>query len=99
MTEKRIVTPIGFLEILVEIDPTIPKEYMTFTRSKIRVSAIDLSYSDETNVLIGNKLAIPLKTGRYSVSAYLGQIPSEEVNVEIEAGLVRKVTFFFGKQT
>jgi hypothetical protein len=99
MTEKRVITPIGFLEILVEIDPSIPPDYVRFTRSKITVGSADRSFNTETNVLIGQNQVIPLKAGKYKASASLGVVSSEEIDLDIEAGLVKKVRFFFGKET
>jgi hypothetical protein len=99
MTEKKVITPIGFLEILVEIDPSIPTDYIMFTRSKITAASEDKSFYSETNVMIGQTQAIPLKAGKYKVSASLGGIPSKEIDVDLKAGQVQKVTFAFGKET
>jgi hypothetical protein len=100
MAENKVTTLIGFLEILVEIDPSIPQEYVMFTRSTVKV--IPMGGGDffvETNVMIGQKQAIPVKAGKYRVNASLGGIPSKDIDLDIGAGQVQKVTFFFGKES
>lgn len=99
MAEDRVVTPVGFLEVLVEVDKSVPPDYLLFTRSKISAYAKDGSSALETNVVIGSKQAIPLRAGKYKVFASFGGIPSKDIELEIVAGEVRKVVFYFGKET
>lgn len=100
MSEKKVVTPIGFLEAVIEVDPSLPSDFFLFTRSYVEVyKPTDPPYSSKTSVIIGSKIAIPLLAGKYKAHAMLGQILSKEIEVEIEAGKIEKVTFYFGKET
>lgn len=83
----------------MEIDTSIPVDYMSLTRSKIEAVSVEGSYYTETSVIIGQKLAIPMKAGKYRVSASLGTITSKEIEVDVAAGQLEKVTFYFGKET
>jgi len=98
MSEKKVVTPTGFIDVKIELDPSIPLGALTFTRSSIRIWSTEPYYFSETTIPVGDSQSIPLRPGKYEVEANLGGVVSGKTEVEIVAGQVAKVKFFFGKE-
>ncbi|MGD0645875.1 MAG: hypothetical protein ABSA75_13295 [Candidatus Bathyarchaeia archaeon] len=99
MTEKKIVTPTGFIEAKIEIDPVLSIEALDYTRTFIKVyTKTTPILSSSTTVPIGEAKAVPVKPGKYAVKAFLGSLSSEQYEIEVAAGQVVKLAFFFGKE-
>ena len=98
ITEQKIVTPLGFVENIIQVDSKVPKETLQLMRTYIRVVSLTSTFRTTVNAPIGEKVTIPLPPGKYRMSAFLGQLPSDTVNLNVEDGQIAKVTFFFGKE-
>jgi hypothetical protein len=98
MSEQKIVTPIGFIEVKIEVDNSIPKETLQLIRSSIRIISLESSFRSTINALIGEKASIPVKPGKYRITCYLGDLNSEPAEICLEAGQVSKLRFYFGKE-
>lgn len=99
MSERKVVTPTGFIDITIELDPAITKGTLGFTRSSVRIWSIEAREFTEETIMIGDKQSIPVRPGKYNVEALLGGVVSKLTAVEVGAGEVAKVKFFFGKES
>jgi hypothetical protein len=96
--ERKVQTPTGFMEVRIELDPSISEDQLAFVRTFIAIRPEEGEYNT-IPVRIATSQTIPLKPGVYRARAFLGDLSSEEVNVDIKAGQTRKITFFFGQES
>lgn len=97
MTEKRVVVPTGFIEILIEVADLIPIRSLTVLPSSAFLYSEDGEFSNKIGLKVGNKQVIALRPGVYTIVAILGNLESEPVRVEIQPGKVEEIIFHFGK--
>ena len=98
---RRVVTPVAWISVLVTIDEEIDAEALELTSSLIYIRKAEdeealTRPSMREHVLIGKEELITLAPGRYQVRAFLGNVASENVTIEVHSGEVEKINFHFG---
>jgi hypothetical protein len=101
MSEERIVTPTGFLRVLISLDKNLENEELAFTFSAIEITQPDLfpSAAKRIPVNIGQRQIIALRAGLYRVRALLGSMSSDFANTEIKTGEITSKIFHFGSES
>ncbi len=99
MTEQKVVTPLGFVECTIQVDPKVTKETLSLIRSFVSVVGREKPFRTIVNTLIGEKVTIPLRPGKYRINAVLGELASNPLDINVEDGQIGKVTFYFGKES
>ena len=95
---KKIVTPIGWLEVEISVDEEIGIKRLGLTASSVIVSP-ESERPQRHALNIGKSQVITLKPGKYSVRGVLGKIRSESIELEILPGETERVNFHFGVKT
>jgi hypothetical protein len=99
MSEERVVTPTGYLKILITIDETAASSSLAFTRTGILINQESQSSIESILISIGVEEIIPLREGLYKVRAFLGKLTSDWANAEIKNGEITSKIFHFGRES
>jgi len=96
--KKEIVTPTGFLRILIKVEDTVPESSLSLVRSMIDILSDKPDFYETFPVRIGSAVVFALEPGVYTITARLGTLSSEQVFVEVKEGQIEELVFHFGKR-
>lgn len=96
MSKDITVIPTGFLKVTIALDDTAKDQWLAYVRSYIALVSPD-GRRNIISIVAGEPQIIPLKPGLYQINASLGDISSEQENVEIKIGEITTKVFHFGK--
>jgi hypothetical protein len=99
MAEERVVTPTGYLKVLITIDETAASSMLAFTRTGVLINQKDTSSYETVILNVGVEQVVALREGLYQVRAFLGKLVSEWVNTEIKNGEMTSKIFHFGRES
>jgi len=99
MSAKKVVTPVGFIEVLIDIDKQILSSRLAFVSSTVFLFTEDGHLSDSHAVRIGSMQTIVVKPGKYKIRAALGELHTDLISISVKPGQVERITFYFGKES
>jgi hypothetical protein len=99
MTEKRIITPTGFLKVLITIDDTAASSSLAFIRTGVEIFQEGSSFYENISLRVGEERVVALREGVYKVRAFLGKLESDWTNTEIKTGELTSRIFHFGRES
>lgn len=94
---NTIKTPTSYVRVIIQVPNELPDSFFQFTPSIIYLQDDKGRVIHSEAIPIGSKRIIPRPPGKIAVSAKLGGVFSEEKQIELEAGQVVDVSFYFGK--
>jgi hypothetical protein len=92
--ETVIVTQVGFIEVTVEMEVSTSGMNIPYSPT-VTIEAQGRPTS--LGIPAGSKYLIPVTPGKVKVFATFGQVTTEKREVDIQAGVITRIIFRFGK--
>jgi hypothetical protein len=98
MTEERVVTPTGYLKILITVDEPAASSILAFTRTGVLIRQEGV-IGEFVSLRVGVEEIVALREGLYEIRAILGRLESDWINAEIKTGEMTSKIFHFGRKS